>query len=238
VTLTVEPIQVPSLKLACTSQLERLILSGELKIGERLPSERNLAVKLNVSRPVVHQSLVDLETKGLVVIVPRKGVYVSDYRTTGSFALLTTLLEYNGGELDDAFMQSLADVRLLLEAETARLAAKNRTTSQLARLREIVEQEATANRHEPQAMADLDFAFHLAVALASGNQMYPLILNSFKAVYTSITRRFFAQHQGDGVLDAVLEYHRQLLAAIEDRDSQLAADTMAEMLQHGLEHLE
>ena len=85
-TIAMEPLQVPSLKDACIAKLEELILSGELQIGERLPAERKLADSLAVSRPVVHQAIVDLAAKGLVEIVPRKGVFVSDYRTTGSCA--------------------------------------------------------------------------------------------------------------------------------------------------------
>ena len=88
----IEPIQVQSLKEACVARLEQMILSGELTIGERLPSERDFAAKLNVSRPVLHQALVDLETKGLVQIIPRRGVFISDYRRDGSLAMLSSTI--------------------------------------------------------------------------------------------------------------------------------------------------
>ena len=73
---TIEPLKVQSLKSACISRLEGLILSGELHIGERLPSEREFAARLEVSRPVLHEALVDLGLKGLVQILPRRGVFV------------------------------------------------------------------------------------------------------------------------------------------------------------------
>ena len=91
-TTTIEPIQVQSLKEACITRLERMILSGELLIGDRLPSERSFAAQLNVSRPVLHTALVELEASGLVQIIPRKGVFISDFRRDGSLAMLSSLL--------------------------------------------------------------------------------------------------------------------------------------------------
>jgi GntR family transcriptional repressor for pyruvate dehydrogenase complex len=236
-TLTYKPLKVPSLKAACITRLEGLILSGELKIGQKLPSERKLAQSLDVSRPVLHEALVDLAAKGLVEIVPRKGVYVNDFRTSGSCALLSTLLAYNEGELDAPFVQSLVDMRTLVETETARLAALKRTAAHLGQFQDILAQETHADRHDTGALAELDFSFHLLVALASGNLMYPLIINSFKGVYVSFTGKFFAKHQGNAVLDEVLAYHGQIVAAISEGDSEAAATVMAEMLQHGAEHL-
>ena len=89
-----EPLHVPSLKEACVQRLEGLILSGEWQMGMRLPSERDLAAEMNISRPVLHEALVDLEAKGLVSIAARRGVFVSDYRTSGSCALLSSLFSY------------------------------------------------------------------------------------------------------------------------------------------------
>jgi DNA-binding FadR family transcriptional regulator len=232
-----EPLHVPSLKDACIAKLEELILSGELQIGERLPAERKLADSLEISRPVVHQAIVDLAAKGLVEIVPRKGVFVSDYRTTGSCALLTTLLSYHEGELDEAFLQSLIEMRLLMETETARLAALNRSEEQLQAFEDLLVQEFAAIQGDAEAMAELDFAFHQLVALASGNLMYPLVINSFKPVYTNITRRFFAKHQSSRVLTEVLSFHQHLVAAIAERDGQTSAWIMADMLRHGAENL-
>ncbi len=233
----VEPLQVQSLKSACITRLEELILSGQFKIGEALPPERKLAEQLGVSRPVLHEALVDLAGKGLVRIVPRRGVRVSDYLNTGSVALLTALLSYRNGELDAPFQQSLMDMRLLMEVETARLSALNRTPDHLTESKRILEHETVIDRRNAAALAELDFTFHLLVANASGNLMYPLIMNSFKPVYTNLTHRFFADNSGNGVLDEVFSFHRRLVSAIEQRDSQSAAAIMGDMLRHGAAHL-
>jgi len=235
--ITVEPLSVPSLKSACASRLEHLILSGQFKIGEALPPERNLAEQLGVSRPVLHEALVDLAGKGLVSIIPRRGVRVSDYRNTGSVALLAALLSYSNGKLDAPFQQSLIDMRLLMEVETARLAAFQRTPGHLIEFGRILEQETMIDCRNAATLAELDFSFHLLVANASGNLMYPLIMNSFKPVYTNLTQRFFSANLGNDVLDEVFSFHRCLVGAIDQRDSYSAAAVMGELLRHGAAHL-
>lgn len=230
---SLEPIKVQSLKDACISRLERLILSGELQIGERLPSERDFAARLNVSRPLLHAALVDLDAKVLVKIVPRKGVFVSDYRRFGSMAILSSLLAFHNGELDPTFTQSLIDMRLTIESETARLAALNRTAEQLAEFHALLEQEGQGSCRDPQALTDLDFSFHLSIAIASGNLVYPLIINSFKGVYTSLTGEFFRKYCGTPVIEAVRQFHIRLVEAFGKKDSENAVHTMTEMLKHG-----
>ncbi len=231
-----EPLHVPSLKEACILRLEGLILSGEWQIGMRLPSERDLAAAMNISRPVLHEALVDLAAKGLVSIEPRRGVYVSDYRTSGSCALLSSLLSFTGGNLDPAFAQSMLDMRLLVEVETARLAALRRGPDHLAQFERILQDEANVPR-DPAALTELDFSFHLLTAIASGNLVYPLILNSFKAVYTALTGRFFRHYGATSVVDEVFALHRRLAGAIAAQDGPAAEDVMTEMLHHGELHL-
>ena len=139
----VVPLEVLSLKNACVQQLEALILSGELKINEKLPSERDLAAKLQISRPVLHEALVDLAAKGLVRIEARRGVFVNDYRTHGSCALLSSLLAFHENKLDTNFENSLLEMRFLVEVETAGLAAERSTAKSRKPLAEIISKEAS-----------------------------------------------------------------------------------------------
>jgi len=232
-----EPLQVQSLKAACIQKLENLILSGELQIGEKLPSERKLADMLNISRPVLHEALVDLESKGLVAILPRRGVFVSDYRREGSCAIINSLLNYNGGALDDELIQSLLEMRLLVETENARMAAQNRTQKNLSEMKAILEEETALVRADAGHLTELDFSLHQLVAIASGNRMYPLIINSFKQVYTMLTGRFFSAYHDRPVIDEVFDYHHQLIDAIQKKDGDIAFNTMKAMLEHGARHL-
>jgi GntR family transcriptional regulator, transcriptional repressor for pyruvate dehydrogenase complex len=235
--LPLKPLQVESLKEVCVRRLEELILSGELKAGARLPSERDFAVSLGVSRPVLHEALVDLAAKGLVSILPRRGVVVNDYRQSGSMAILTSLLSYHNGQFDPALTSSLFAMRLLVEKETARLCALTVTPEQAALLNQMIAQEAGIDRSDLAALVKLDFDFHLLIAVASGNLVYPLILNSFIAVYTHFTSEFFYRFRFTPVLDEVYAFHRRLVEAVCLRQPEQAAQIMTDLLAHGEQQL-
>ncbi len=236
-TPTLQPLQVQSLKQACVARLEEFILSGALPAGERLPSERDLAASLNISRPILHEALVDLASKGLVSIQPRRGVFVNDFRVNGSVAILSSLMSYQGGQLAPAFIDSLMEMRLTMECDTARLAAERRRQEHLERLHALLARETAASISDPEDLIETDFAFHLEIALASGNQVYPLIINSFKSVYTSLTGQFFHAYAGTPVLVEVSKFHHRLVQAVEKQDSAQAEAVMREMLVHGEVHL-
>ncbi len=234
--IQIEPVEVQSLKDACITRLEGLILSGEIKIGQKLPAERELAEMLNVSRPVVHESLVEMEARGLVNIAPRKGVFVNDFRTFGSVALIESLLSFKNGHLDSDFRDDLCEFRLLLECETAVQAARNRTPDQLAGLEKILHAELAALSGEIKTLTELDFNFHHGVALASGNMVYPLIISSFKSVYTHLTGIFFS-HNPVEIHRQVFQFHAELISAIRSRNEAAAAACMNTMLIHGAQNL-
>ncbi len=232
-----EPIKAPSLKEACVSRLEALILSGELKIGERLPPERELAKRLGVSRPILHEALVEMATKGLVAIIPRKGILINDYRRTGSTAFLSTLLNYQDGKMSADFQRSMMETRILLETETARLAAIMRTGTELLELKKIVLEEHQLGQDGVARRTELDFDFHLQIALMSRNMVYPLIINSLKSFYTGLTGQFFSHFAGSPILGEVLDFHEQLILAVEVKEENEASEIMRRMLVHGQDHL-
>ena len=233
----IEPLRVTSLKDACVARLEELILSGELPIGQHLPAERDLALKLGVSRPVLHEALVDLAAKGLVIIQPRRGVTVNDFRESGSFAILTSLLNYHHGALNPAMQRSLLAVRILIERETARLTATHATTEVIDDLRGILAEEKAANPSDAARLTELDYTFHLKVALGSGNLVYPLILNSFKSVYTHFTAAFFAKKASTAVIAEVIAFHEQLIDTIAAHEADKAGAMMEAMLLRGEKQL-
>lgn len=228
------PVKTDSLKEICIRRFEGLILSGAFQAGEKLPPERDLAKRLGVSRPVVHEALVDVAAKGLVTITPRKGSMVNDFRRNGSVALLISLLEYHDGKLDAKLLEGLLNMRLLMEVENARLSARHRTDAHLSEFNRLLDQERGADRKDISAITALDFEFHLILAIATDNLLYPLMLNSFKPVYTNLSGQFFNDPE---VVEAVFEFHTKIVSAIADRDEARAADLMHRMLVHGEERL-
>lgn len=228
------PIRKESLKDVFVTRFENLILSGKISIGEMLPSERELALRLGVSRPVVHDGLMDLVSKGLVSMKPRVGTVVNDYRRQGSLSILTSLVNYQNGKLDPRLFESMVEMRMLFEVETARLAASKRTQEQLDALKDLLEEEAVVDSREIDRIAEVDFGFHHLIAMATGNFIYPLLLNSFRQVYTSFTKRFFSDPE---VVSVVFGLHGKLVEAIEGRDEKRATEAMRGLLVHGRDGL-
>jgi len=212
------------------------VLSGRFEAGDRLPPERDLAESLGVSRPVVHAALVELERRGLVRVESRRGAFVEDWRRSGSTELLLSMMNYADGDLSKGLFDGLLEMRLLLESETARLAARRRTEAQLGELERVAALELVASHepYDPRRVAVLDYDFHLAVAIASGNDVYPLVLNSFKRVYGRILERFY---RDPSVVGPVFAYHRRLVDAIASRDQAGALEVMSGILEYGERNL-
>jgi len=229
-----DPIVTESLKDVFVNKFEALILSGKVSIGEILPSERELAAQLKVSRPVVHDGLIDLAVKGLVTIKPRSGTVVNDFRTQGSIPLLLSLLNYHG-TLDPNLQQDILEMRLLFENEMVRLCALHRNEEHLDELERIVHKEQTIDRSQFQEVAAVDYAFHQVIALASGNLIYSLLLNSFKEIYLNLSSLFFSD---PAVCESVFDSHQQLLETIREHDAEKSVSITTQMLNYGAEHLE
>lgn len=227
------PITTESLKEVFVSRFEALILSGKISVGETLPSERELATLLKVSRPVVHEGLIDLSIRGLVTIKPRSGTVVNDFRKQGSIPLLLSLLNYHGS-LDPKIQQDILEMRLLFENEMARLCAQNRLPKHLSQMKHIIEEERRTDQNNFEEIARLDYSFHQNVALASGNFIYSLLINSFKEIYLHLSALFFSDSD---VCAFVFDRHEALYDAFRSQDAELAESVMTDLLNHGAEHL-
>jgi DNA-binding FadR family transcriptional regulator len=216
------------------AKFEELILSGRFAPGDKLPPERELSLSLGASRPVVHAALGCLASRGLVRIEPRQGVFVADWRREGSVEMLLSIMSYSGGGISPRLFDSLLEARLLFETELARLAASRRSASQLDELERLLARERLFEYREPGDATELDYAFHLGVALASGNDVYPLLMNSLKRIYERILDRFYSD---PSVIPEVFALHRELVAAIASRDEAEAAATMRRILEYGERNL-
>jgi GntR family transcriptional repressor for pyruvate dehydrogenase complex len=225
-----QPLHAASLKDVFIERFEELIISGRIAMGQKLPSERVLALQLGVSRPVVHEGLVELATRGLVTMKARVGAVVSDYRRQGSLAILNSLLSYRRGGVDAGLLDGLLSLRSLVEAETARLAARKRTTDDLDELGQILTRESQVDERDINGLVDVDFDFHHCVALASGNPIYPMFVKSFEPAAKNLAGQFFTVK---AVSASVFGFHRSLVEAVASGDQNRAAAIMVELLCHG-----
>lgn len=163
------------------SQLEDMILSGELKPGEKLPTEREMADEMNVSKTIVHDGISELVRIGFLEVVSRKGVYVADYTMTGNLETLFAIIRYSGNMPDLKMITSLLDVREYLECPAVASLCGSRTQADLVRLYDLEERLNEISPDDTKALAELLFLYRRMVVVLSGNCISPLIMNAFYA---------------------------------------------------------
>ena len=159
-------------------QVENMILSGAIGVGERLPPARELSAQMGVSRPVISAGLVELEKLGFVEIRPRQGAFVSDYRRKGTVETLVAIMRYNGGAMRDSEVTSLLQVRWALERLCVELIVQSSPRERLEELAPLV--KSIADAPSPERCAHAVFTFHHELAVLSGNMLLPLLYHSFR----------------------------------------------------------
>ncbi len=224
-------LNAPTLKESCTQAIATKIISGELKPGDRLPPERELAAMLGVSRSSVNQSVLELESMGFVSIQPRRGTVVCDYRKHPTPQSLAVLMRYDSVELDRSIFSDLMDFRLLLETECARLACANVYETTFAEMTSCV--DALERGDDP---SEALYQFHYHLTQASGNGVYGMFFRAFEPVTRTLLRQHFSVKAED-VRESV-RLHRALLEAIRGKDETLAVRLVREILLQGVAVLE
>ncbi|MSU89121.1 FCD domain-containing protein [Rhodobacteraceae bacterium 2CG4] len=201
-------------------QILEQIVSGALKEGEKLPSEHQICDAFAVSRPVVREALRKLRDDGL--IEARRGV--------GSFVRRRPpqgLIQFAPADSVAGLMRAI-EARMTVEKATARYAAIRAGAEQIDRIEAaLIALEASMRARAPSR--DADFAFHLAVAEASGNEAFVTMLNATREsteraieVAQSITRG-----GSQARIERVMREHRQIFDAIAGRDADAAGLAMA-----------
>ncbi len=224
--LQLKAIRVQRLYVQVAQQLRARISDGTLAAGQRLPSERDLAVQFDVSRPTIREAMIALEVAGLVEVRSGSGVYV---------------LEQGGSPADVSDTApgpfEILAARKLIEGETAALAAEHITPVQLDSLRELVREMAEENLREA-ITEQADERFHCLIADAAGNSALTATvawlwqLRNESEISTHFQRRVRAEGQRP-----IVEDHEAILAAIAQRDPSAARLAMTRHLDRVVEHL-
>jgi DNA-binding FadR family transcriptional regulator len=198
------------------AQLEAEVLSGDLEPGAKLPSERELALRMGVSRPLVREALRSLVERGLVEISPGRGTFVSE----GSIAAAVRPLgrHYIRQKITP---HHLIEVRTIIEPAAARLAAERATDAEIAALGHVVEQ--VANAASVLERARWDITLHALVARMSHN---PVIETTFESIATLVFELMLRSQSDAKVVAASAPFHRKVYEAIRDRDPEAAYEAM------------
>jgi len=203
------------------ARLEEEIVSGRLPAGGRLPSEREMAHRYSVSRPVVREAIRGLAARHLIDVVPGRGAFVRGVRPADAAIGMDAFLRRRQPTPRD-----LVEARMTLECTAAALAAERATAVDARAIADALARFDAARNLLEQARYDL--AFHLAVARAAHN---PVIETMFGAI-SGLTIELMLRSLGDPlVTPASLPYHRAISDAIRDRDPDRARSAMTEHLQ-------
>lgn len=201
-------------------QILEQIVSGALKQGEKLPSENQICSAFGVSRPVVREALRKLQDDGLVEA--RRGV--------GSFVRKRPpqrLIEFTTADSVSGLMRAM-EARMVVEKATARLAAQRAGSREIAKIEAALKTLENLMRRREVAL-DADFDFHLAIAEASGNDAFVIMLNAIRDVMerTIDVAQSLTREGSQARIDRVTQEHRQIYEAILARDVEAAGLTMA-----------
>lgn len=206
------------------------IVDRRLKPGDALPSAAELADQFSVSRTVVREALADLMGRGVISRSSSREPLVSMPGQEQLRELLRIRMSQDGVDIE-----SLIELRLPLEIQSARLAAQRRDDQQLEAMTAALDVlETTSDEAEFQ---EADAAFHRQIALGSGNLLIPLVLDSLSGVLHDFRRAWYASQRAEGELPKLVEEHRRVFEAVRAGDADAAGQAMSEHLLAGLERI-
>lgn len=204
-----EQLYAPSLKELFVQKLQGMILSGELPMGQKLPSERELCQQMGVSRAVVNGGIAELARQGFLEVHSRQGTFVADYRRNGNIETLMAIMEYNGGTLGKEEIRSILEVRWGLEQMTLHRVVENASDAELEKLGRLV--DAFREHPTPSQASEIAFQFHHEMTLIGGNHILPLIYTSFKVPCIALWVRFCRKYGVEALHNNMEELYRLLL---------------------------
>ncbi|MEM7176558.1 MAG: FCD domain-containing protein [Pseudomonadota bacterium] len=227
-------ISADKISTAIVRQIEELILQGVLRPGDRLPSERDLAERMDVSRPTLREALAELEDNGLTVARPGGGTFVADVLGSAFAPPLIALFASHDTALFD-YIAFRRDVEGLAAAQ----AAERATETDLKIIRSVFERFAAAStKRNPEEAARLDAEFHMAVVESAHNVVMTHVMRSLyellvKGVFYN-RRVVYGLPEGR---DRLLSQHRAILDAVTARKPAAARAAVEEHLDYVRESL-
>jgi GntR family transcriptional regulator, transcriptional repressor for pyruvate dehydrogenase complex len=217
------PIQTERIYQQIVEQIEQRFVSGELKVGDQLPSERELAEQFGVSRIAVREAVKALREKGLVEIRPGRGTFITN-GTEGVVRHSLGLLMKIGAV---GASPNLVEVREILEPEIAALAATRIDEEQIVIMTKAVGVMNMA-LDDVEVFVEADLDFHLALAQATQNPIIPILMNSIIDLLREQRKRIALV---EGGLSRGQFHHKKILDAVMRHDPKAARSAMQQHLE-------
>ena len=197
------------------------IESQDLKPGNLLPPESQLAADFGVSRPIIREALKTLEGKGIVEVVSGKGAVIKPLDSQPLQLFFQRAMRIEREAIID-----LMELRKGIEVQSAALAAQRRTSDDIARLAEIVAQ-MRGNLRAPDAYVELDVSFHRLIASMTRNAMIYNLVGAIRDAIKDTLHESLLRRQTDEQLERVQAGHEAILISLEQGDSTAAERAMA-----------
>jgi GntR family negative regulator for fad regulon and positive regulator of fabA len=207
-------------------RLLQAVLNGHFPPGSTLPSERELAALLGVTRPTLREVLQRLARDGWFDIQHGKPTRVRDYWREGNLNVLGALVRHSE-KLPNDFVPNLLLVRLSLAPAYTRAAVERCADDVVALLDGYNKLEASA-----ESFAKADWDLHRGLTLCSGNPIFTLILNGFGDFYVQMACRYFTEPEARAASQV---WYANLLAAAHAKDAQAAEQTTRQAMQESVD---
>jgi GntR family transcriptional repressor for pyruvate dehydrogenase complex len=207
---------------AVVDQLQNLIVSEKLQPGDKLLPERELAQRFGVSRTAVRDAIRVLSERGLVDVRPGAGTFVIQ-------EISDTVAESMGllFQIEKSSHKALHEVREILEVEMAGLAAERATESDVEKIEKAFE-KMQSNVNDPARFIEADLVFHLAIAEATHNRIFLLLLNPIIDLLQKSRRMIVVVPEGPA---RAMEHHRQVTESIRRKAKVQARQAMSQHMQ-------
>ena len=220
--IELNPLHKTRLHEGIVMQIQNKILTGEYRVGDRLPPERDLAANLDVNRSTLREALKKLEMLELVEIRHGDGVYVKNYLESGSLELLLPLMTA-GGSIDIEILKGLLHLRRLILPDVAYQAALNRNEADLDDMEQVIKHD------NGLSLIERDMMLYRLIARSSRNIPFLLLLNFFNnsGLVADLLKIYFSDKENIG---RTLRFYGEVIESIRRREPEKSKSIMYDLL--------
>lgn len=211
-------VQSKSVSQIIIEQIQDIIMSGKLKAGDVLPSERELAETMNVSRPALREALKALEVMGIVECNQGRGNFIVNKVSENFYKPMSLAFKLSNGDYSE-----ILELRKMVEFYTVPKAARCASPLDVAHLYGLIHQMRQAET--PSEKSHLDRLFHSEIASISNNSLISSTLNDASYLLDSFTDETIriSSFEGDS-LEEIYNEHTKIVDAIKDHDEELSLE--------------
>jgi GntR family transcriptional regulator, transcriptional repressor for pyruvate dehydrogenase complex len=200
--IIVESVNRTTLSKQVVESIIQLLISGQMKPGDKLPTEMELMEILNVSRPVLREALSSLESLGVITRKTREGTFFNNKISSHPFSIMLSLAHDN--------LQAMVEARMALELGLITIAAEKISDEELKRLKQTIE---VIENSKDQNYGEADIEFHRIIALSANNQIVEGMVDSLIVTLVKIDSEIKVREP-----ERTIEHHRAIYKALEKRD--------------------